>query len=135
MRGLIIKQPWIAYTLNGNKPFEIRTRPTRIRERIGLICAGTGEVWGEVDVAMCECYSKDSAIHISASAMGMGITGDLGETVKRDIARYVHMLPSDELFLWGFDNIIRYDKPRKYKHPQGAQTWIREIEFMETNYE
>ncbi len=34
MRGLIIKQPWIDYTFNGEKPFDIRGRAVNIRERI-----------------------------------------------------------------------------------------------------
>ena len=134
MRGLIIKRPWIDYTLNGEKPFEIRTRPTNIRECIGLICAGTGEVWGEADVVGCsfKCAydfvyyywlnGMDDLVARLVDFLGCDKSLPFNEWVKAVNRKW---------YIWHFNNIIRYDKPRAYKHPQGGQTWIKEIEFVE----
>jgi hypothetical protein len=46
MRGLIIRQPWIDYILEGRKTWEIRSKPTKVRERIALIQGGSGTVVG-----------------------------------------------------------------------------------------
>ena len=144
MRGLIIKRPWIDYTLNGLKPFEIRTRPTNIRERIGLVCAGTGEVWGEADLAGCS--SPIYAEHYVCSEL---MDDDIPWNVRVEITNWLfpparkcafHIMDNcngctecsmgEELYIWEFDNITRYGKPRPYIHPQGAQTWIRELKFI-----
>ena len=128
MRGLIIKQPWIDYTLNGLKPFEIRTRPTNIRERIGLICAG--EVWGEVDLIECERWNRDKFTRPYVYFANNPTLGH-NKTFDQLITQYLISMKCEYVFIWYLDNIIRYDIPRKYKHPQGAQTWIREIKFKE----
>ena len=135
MRGLIIKQPWIDYTLDGMKPFEIRTRPTNIRERIGLICAGTGEVWGEANLVGCKFECAYDFVY-SYELEGMN---DISKRLVDFLRCDKGLLPFNEWlkavekkwFIWYFDNIKRYDQPRYYKHPQGAQTWIKSIKFIE----
>ena len=52
-RGLIIKQPWIELILSGKKTWEMRSRPTHIRGKIGLIEQGTGLIVGEVEIIDC----------------------------------------------------------------------------------
>jgi len=46
MKALIIREPWIGRILAGVKTWEMRTRATSIRGRIGLIRQGTGMVVG-----------------------------------------------------------------------------------------
>ena len=117
MRGLIIRQPWIDYTLNGFKAFEVRGGSINIRGRIGLICAGTSEVWGEADVIDSYVCIEDIWLRDSVSQ------------IREELKSYVKT-QNKLLYIWELDNIVRYDKPRKYKHPQGAQTWVKEIEFI-----
>lgn len=50
MRCLIIRAPFAGEIVDGEKPVEFRKRHTRIRERIGIIEAGTGTVIGECDL-------------------------------------------------------------------------------------
>jgi hypothetical protein len=53
MRALIVKDPWATEIVKGQKTIEYRNRPTNIRERIGIIKAGSGCVIGEVDLVDC----------------------------------------------------------------------------------
>ena len=142
MRGLIIEQPWIDYTLDGLKPFEIQPRPTKIRERIGLICAGTGEVWGEADLTYCEFKGASclpyGKIHSYSNYYGKESDHDIAKFKLslpecHHVQEFINFLNEGDGFcfwFWKFENIVRYDSPRKYKHPQGAQTWVKEIELI-----
>ena len=53
MHALIIREPWIGYILAGTKTWEMRTRPTKLRGRIGLIRKGTGLVVGVAEIVDC----------------------------------------------------------------------------------
>jgi hypothetical protein len=46
MKALIIREPWITHILAGRKTWEMRTAPTKVRGRIGLIRKGSGMVIG-----------------------------------------------------------------------------------------
>jgi hypothetical protein len=50
MHGLIIREPWIGYILDGTKTWEMRTSPAPRRGRIGLIRKGTGLVVGTAEI-------------------------------------------------------------------------------------
>ncbi len=68
MNGLIIREPWISLILSGRKTWEMRTSPTSLRGRIGLIRKGTGMVVGVADII-------DSLAALDAS--GLAATRDL----------------------------------------------------------
>jgi hypothetical protein len=90
-RALIVFEPYATDIVTGKKPIEYRSRPTNIRERIGIISAGTKTIIGEVDLVDCE------------------------ETAL--VSRY----------FWILKNPLRYRKPKPYKHPQGAQVWVKVV--------
>ena len=50
MKGLIIREPWIGMILAGRKTWEMRSRQTPYRGRIGLIRKGTGMVVGIAEI-------------------------------------------------------------------------------------
>lgn len=50
MKALIIRDPWIDLILDGRKTWELRTSPTKVRGRIGLIRQGTGLIVGVADL-------------------------------------------------------------------------------------
>lgn len=51
--ALIVRPPWARRIVRGEKREEFRSRPTRIRDRIGIIEAGTRTVIGEVTISDC----------------------------------------------------------------------------------
>jgi predicted transcriptional regulator len=112
MKCLIIKQPWIELILSGKKTWEMRSRPTNIRGRIGLIEQGTGLIVGEVDIV----DSFHAAVEFYC------------EKAK---SFCYHRIDTDDFdlldkyeYAWVLDNVKRYEKPIPYKHPQGAVVWV-----------
>lgn len=108
-RLLIIKQPWIDLILSGQKIWEMRSSPTNIRERIGLVEQGTGLIIGEADII--GCIDNLTVPTLISSYDKHKITDE--DVLKR--WRYA----------WVLENVIRYEKPIPYEHPRGAVIWVR----------
>jgi len=109
MKCLIIKQPWIDLILSGDKTWEMRSRPTNIRGRIGIIEQGTGLIVGEAELIDC--------------INGMSHNRLYGYTPDK------HLIQDERLLIkwnvaWVLKNAKRYKKPIPYKHPQGAVVWV-----------
>lgn len=108
MRALVIKQPWIDYILDGVKTWEIRGSNTNIRGKIELIQSGSGFVLGFCEIMdsielTLDSYRQHKVFH------------------KID---NVNVLPYKKTFAWVIKNAVRYETPRKYKHPKGAIIWV-----------
>ena len=108
-RALIIRQPWIDMILNGEKTWEMRSKPTKIRGRIGLIEQGTGLIVGE-------CNLDDVAESVDNFNIGYG--------------QHLHKVDDLDLlekwkYPWVLSGAQRYEKPIPYKHPRGAVTWVK----------
>lgn len=108
MKCLVIKQPWIEMELDGLKPWELRSRATNIRGRIGLIEQGTGLIVGEAELLGCIEFFD---INYLAKFYEQHRIDDIEILKKWNVALVM-------------DNHIRYEKPIPYKHPQGAVVWV-----------
>ncbi|MDX2349767.1 MAG: ASCH domain-containing protein [Porticoccus sp.] len=108
-RALIVRQPWIDMILSGQKCWEMRSRPTNIRGRIGLIEQGTGLIVGEVDLI----DSLDALTHLGRVCCFDYHRVDDPELLKK----WKHP--------WLMQNARRYEKPIPYSHPKGAVTWVK----------
>lgn len=111
MHALIIREPWISLILTGEKVWEIRSRATRIRGRIGLIASGSGQVVGTIDLTDC------LALHPS----------DLVQTTPLHcITDLSHPpLPYPHPYAWVLANPHRFLVPKPYRHAQGAVVWVK----------
>lgn len=85
---------------------EIRGQNTRIRERIGIIEAGTGTIIGEVNL-----YSTEEMYPRTWRAC-------------RDKHHVEGLMPYPKTYGWKFSQAEEYQKPKNYKHPKGAQRWV-----------
>ena len=108
MKGLIIKQPWIDYILDGKKIWEIRGSKTNIRGKIELIQSGSGLIVGTCEIVDC--------IELSLS--------DYQNNITKHNIKNVFTMPYKKTYAWVISNACRYDSPRKYKHPNGAIIWV-----------
>ena len=108
MKGLIIKQPWIDYILNGDKIWEIRGCKTKIRGKIELIQSGSGLVVGCCEIVDCVQLSLE----------------EYKTNIKKHCVRNTEILPYNKTFAWVLKNPTRYKNPKKYKHPKGAIIWV-----------
>jgi hypothetical protein len=108
-RALIVKKPWIDLILSGQKIWEMRSRRTLVRGKIGLIEQGSGLIVGE-------CELIHSGMRIDQS--------------ERELFKCYHRVEDLSLlekwrYPWVLKNAKRYETPIKYKHPKGAVTWVK----------
>ena len=111
MRALIIDEPWVGWIISGEKTWEMRSRNTRVRGRIGLIRKGSKAVVGTAD--LIEILPNLSVWELQAN-----------------VAR--HLVPADEIrehFKWRTAWVLHHarplGKPVPYQHPRGAVIWVR----------
>jgi hypothetical protein len=108
VRGLIIDEPWISLIVSGQKTWEMRSRNTGVRGRIGLIRKGSKTVIGLADLV--ETLRK------------LPISG-------ANFAK--HRVPESEIddnFKWTTAWVLQcarsLPKPVPYRHPAGAVIWV-----------
>lgn len=107
MKGLIIKKHWLDKILSGEKIWEMRSMNTNIRGHILLIQSGSGKILGEAHLHNC--------IEV--------------DTTDKELKKY-HCIGDEELlrkysYAWVLTNVVKFEKPIPYKHPQGAVIWVK----------
>lgn len=110
MKALIIAEPWIGRVLACEKTWEVRSRDTRVRGRIGLIRKGSGTV-----VGVAELVGRLPKLPISklrANTARHGVRAEeIGDDFKWDTA-------------WVLDRARPLSAPVPYPHPAGAVIWV-----------
>ncbi|MDF2372379.1 MAG: ASCH domain-containing protein [Rhizobiaceae bacterium] len=111
-KGLIIADPWISLILNGQKDWEMRSTATTHRGWFALIWKGTGAVYGVARL-------RSVGVPLSPSEM---------------VAAYEHhkipeaMVTSGQVAKWTtpwqLSEVIRLPSPVRYRHKDGAVTWV-----------
>jgi hypothetical protein len=108
LSAIPIREPWIDMILDGYKTWEIRSKNTLKRERVGLIRAQSSTVVGTAFLSEVIKITPTIA-RKNAAKMGMTITGAMD--CVGDNA-------------WVMKNIVKFKKPVPYVHPPGAVTWV-----------
>ena len=108
-RALIIRKPHIDKILSGEKIWEMRSRPTKITGRIGLIEAGSGLIVGEANLVRTGIPIDNYLI--AEQTKSWHCVDDLSKLKKW---RYP----------WVIEKAKRYEKPIPYDHPKGAVIWV-----------
>lgn len=108
-RALVVRKPYAGMIVDGEKVWEMRSRPTNIRGRVGIIEARSGTIIGEVDLV--DCW-----VNLSQQQLLENIS-------KHKV--FDSWLLTHWPIAWVFDNAERYDKPVPYVHPHGAVGWVR----------
>lgn len=110
--GLLIRPQWIDLILQGEKTWEMRSQPTRVRGTIGLIRQGSGLVVGTAR-----------------------LTESLPALTPDDYMQYreMHAIPEDMLdkvlanrwvFPWVLSDVYRLPEPVPYRHGSGPVVFI-----------
>lgn len=110
-KALIIDEPWITRIINGEKDWEMRSTPSRIRGPIGLIRKGSLQVVGIADF-----HDVSGPYH--------------NEQLVSNT--HHHTIPSvrfDEpgykwRYAWEFRDARALNVPVSYQHKNGAVTWV-----------
>jgi len=110
-RALIIDDPWISLILDGKKTLEMRSKPTKIRGRIGLIKKGTGHIFGDAWLDECVDIGKNNLLEV------FGDCHCIDYRKNPELRKYK--------YAWRLERVNKYYNPVPYKHPQGAVIWVK----------
>ena len=110
MKGLIICEPWISLIISGQKTWELRSRDTRVRGRIGLIRKGSKTVVGVADLVgtLPELGRSDLISNIAKHRVPESV---IGEDFKWSTA-------------WVLEHAESLREPIAYQHLAGAVVWV-----------
>ena len=120
--ALCVKPEWLEKILRGVKTVELRgTISKKGGTRFGLICSGTGLVWGECTFVECRGpLTKDELLelqprhHVHARDDGEPDTAD----ELRARVKYRNC------YAWVIKDAVVYETGIAYEHPRGAIGWI-----------
>jgi hypothetical protein len=118
---LLIRQPWLELILSGEKTWEMRSKPTKIRHRILLAEQGTGLCSGQAIISGCVKIERaDVARHAD----------------KHQVRRPAGIAIIDnyqDIYAWQLQEVTRLSVQQPFKHPPGAVIWVRRSGAAEEN--
>jgi hypothetical protein len=100
--------------LAGEKTWEMRTQPTRIRELVGIIRTGSKALAGVCEIVGCHGPLDDATIYRTAHLHCCSPEDLVGSKGKR---RYA--------FAWELAGARSFASPIPYQHIPGTQGWAR----------
>lgn len=112
-RGLLVRQPFADWIVDGRKTWEVRGSATKVRGRIAIIASGTGTI-----VGTCELNSVEGPLKLKdlrANARRLNYRAD-------QISGPLYY--GDRTHAWVMRAAKRLKKPLRYEHPQGAVIWV-----------
>ncbi len=117
MDGLIINQPYANLIINGQKSWELRSRPAP-KSKIGfeIYLLSKGNILGKI---------KIQSSH-----------GPINQKKLKDNI-HLHRVSLDELddslilYVWEISISERFRVPKKYLHPNGARIWVRNVLLLD----
>jgi hypothetical protein len=114
LRGLLVRDPHASQLLDGEKIWEIRSRPTHIRGPILIIKSGTGKVFGAAYLVR---------VLGPLSLEDLVAAPELPLQEREEIR--CSGLPYPETYAYVLSNPTWFERPIPYRHPSGAVTWVR----------
>ena len=110
MKGLVIDEPWVSMIVAGQKTWEMRSRNTMVRGRIGLIKKGSKTVIGVADLV--GTVPKLSLLALRASASKHQVpASQIDEDFKHNTA-------------WVLERARPLGQPVPFRFPAGAVIWV-----------
>jgi len=112
-RGLLVRQPFADWIVDGRKTWEIRGSATKVRGRVAIIAAGTGTILGTCE--LCDVAGPLRLKDLRANARKLNV---------RASALSGPLYYGDHTYAWVLRDARRLEKPVRYDHPQGAVIWV-----------
>ena len=114
--GLIVREPWAGMLVDGVKTWEIRSRDTHVRGRIGLIRGGSGLVIGSTILIKTFRVTRERLL---ANRAKHRMSESEVAALFRPGSNY--RTP----WAWEMASPRRFAVPRPYRHHDGAVIWVR----------
>ncbi|MCS7137770.1 MAG: ASCH domain-containing protein [Candidatus Caldarchaeum sp.] len=111
MDGLIVKQPFAGYIIEGRKKWEMRLRPPpadKLNREIYLLSGGYA--LGKVKI--------------------VSYVGPLSRAAVLRTKRLHGGASPRYRYGWVVKVVRRFRKPVRYRHPWGAQVWVRGVKLL-----
>ena len=120
--SLIIQERWLEKIYNGQKTWELRSKTTLKRGRIGLISSGSGVISGEAWLSDCFCLRD-----VDSSGEYKLTHGSLEGSFEkhRCTAEEINTYCEGRVYAWVLEKVTKYETSYPYQHPQGAVIWVR----------
>lgn len=109
-RALVVQQLWCDLILRNVKPWEMRTKKTKVRGTIGLIGSGSGLIVGKVNVMDSLDALTESEYYLHFDKHKIPRTAGVSSKWK---------------YPWVLDGAVKFDSPIPYTHPKGAVIWVK----------
>ena len=116
-RTLIIMSEPIEWILSGRKVWELRSKQTKIRERIALSEKGAKRIVGVCTLK--DCVGPLSVDEFIANARKMNYKKSELEAERKELKKEL----ADPLYAWVLADVKRLAKPIHFENPSGAVTW------------
>lgn len=125
MRVLAVREPWASLLMNGNKQLEIRSQPTKIRERVAIYASRT-----KINHMELEWLTDRNQVEIPETHQGNVLgTIDLINCTNVDWKKEyfdMHLVNpkwfEKEMYAWYMDEPTKCD-PFEWKMPKGTVVW------------
>lgn len=111
MKILIVKEHWANLILSGKKSWEIRSRNTSVRGRVGIAISGTGKVFGSVEII--------DSIGVTYSDM---LQNKENHKIEDHDLIFKYPVPK----AWVMVHPEKFEEPVTYNHKQGAVIWVND---------
>ena len=111
LNAVPIRAPFVDWILDGKKTWEIRTRATNIRGKVGLI--------------------KSKSLTVVGTCEIVDVLGPLtAAMIQKNARSKMNEAPSDCLdcvgqYAWVLGDVRRIVEPVPYLHPSGAVVWVK----------
>lgn len=119
-RTLTIRREPVEQILSGRKTWEIRSRPTRIRERIGISVKGEGVIVGTCSISNCIGPLTLSEVRRNSRRMGLP-----NSELREHLGWWRTETRRGRVYAWVLSRVRRFRKPVRFQNPSGAVVFSR----------
>ena len=119
-RTLTIRAEPIRKILTGSKKWEMRSRPTRIRERIGLSVKGAGLIVGTCIISDCVGPLTFDQVRRNVAKMGLSKA-----QLREHLSWWRAETKKGRVYAWVLSNVRRFKTPVRFQNPSGAVVFSR----------
>ena len=114
MDGLIVKQPFAKFIIDGKKEWELRSRcPPSKKLGKNLYLLSSGNVLGKIIIETHWIVTKQ----------------ELEKHKQKHLSETSFLSKTHVSHVWKIHVTKKFEKPKKYSHPIGARVWVNNVSF------